>query len=37
MFLFCSKVALEAMGEDECVVPMDPEEAVRMISGLGGY
>ncbi|KAJ7820324.1 hypothetical protein B0H14DRAFT_3472401 [Mycena olivaceomarginata] len=28
------KVALEAMGEDECVVPMDPEEAVRMISGL---
>ncbi|KAJ7692513.1 hypothetical protein B0H14DRAFT_2651654 [Mycena olivaceomarginata] len=28
------KVAVEAMGEDECVVPMDPEEAVRMISGL---
>ncbi|KAJ7824180.1 hypothetical protein B0H14DRAFT_2597417 [Mycena olivaceomarginata] len=28
------KVAVEAMGEDECVVPMDPEEAMRMISGL---
>ncbi|KAJ7836044.1 hypothetical protein B0H14DRAFT_3460922 [Mycena olivaceomarginata] len=25
------KVAIEAMGEDECVVPMDAEEAVRMI------